>query len=1052
MEPSRLPQNNNHLFRSFMLCLLCASSLNSCDSNPPRDPVLLSSNTYSELEIAQAVSIEIEVNSQPVLIEILGRGTNYRSRIFNARQEVSSEVHLAFLRSAPVYHFIDTTSQRSSYTLEISPVQVTRLASVTINLYALSTGSKSDSALASAWRELGRGLQFVDSQAAEDWAENLAALNEARDSFGQLGLHEPALWAQYFKAYFEYYPLYRYSESLVAATALIQTAEQSDLPVLAMLGHQLAGQIRMERDAGNNEEQARLNYQQAQENFDTARQLADEQNNRFETIWAINNAGIAFNYQDQLDLSLQRYAEALNLAIDWEDDYLTALIGTNQAIAQQRLGHIDKALETLQRLQNELTMQSNPLEMENVLSLMGMDYLRLYQFPQALGALNRALELSTEHHWSENSGRNRLFLAQAYREMGQPEKSMGQLELAISDFEVAHDGRGLDRALALRADLNRLQQHFETMASDRARQEQYLATDADRAGWLASKARDAEAESNVEQAINLFRQSAELYATTPFPELGQLGILRACWLEAVRQRTPACSTEQLQAGHRQIQMMQASIPALEGKYLWAHLLADEGESEAARSVMTALIDDILFFRQSLPGVLGAWYLDARRELFDFHVQLLLDSGAAPEALAFDTLSVLDHLSNSDLDRTVIAPASTAVGSDTGSLEEFRLLLAQREQAKTTEAREAAQRGIDLWLLTSNKEGVGKASANSTGLREQLRQLPADLSILTFRFLEHQAFAWVGNAQSLSLVELGPGEPIQGLIKKANAGIRTFNHQTTQAEMARLGDLLIAPIQKQLRFTVLFLGAGELSDFPLEALVIEGEPMIRKHRVINILSAGGLDQVVAHLDRPFVPRQLFLAGNPDIESEGLQPLAGAARELSTIQQRFHNQDITLIQGEDLNRQALESAAFNTADLIHIASHATIDREYPELSRITLSSGAGNAVEFITPAELNYGPIAAQLVVLSACSTVGLNRFEYDSNLGFVSKFLQMGSEHVMASLWPVSDQATAEFLADFYAQQASGQDIASALRATKLKLLDAGPAGVNQWAAFQLFSQ
>ncbi len=319
MEARRLPQNNNSLFLCF---LLCAGSLFSCGSNPSPEPVLRSSKTYSELESGQPFSLAIEVGSQAVLIEILGRDTNYRSRLFNSKEEVASDVHLAFLRSAPVYHFIEPGAQRSSYTLEINPVQLTRLAAVTVNVYALSTASTADAALTSAWRQLARGLQLVDSETAADWAQNLAAMDQAGHSFEQLGLHEPTLWAQYFKAYFEYYPLYRYAQSLAAAEKLIDAARHWKLPVLLMLSQQLAGQIRIERDAGNDEEQARLSYQQAQENFSSARQLAQDLNNGFETVWALNNSGIAFHYQDETNQSLNRYQEALDLAIDLQDRYL----------------------------------------------------------------------------------------------------------------------------------------------------------------------------------------------------------------------------------------------------------------------------------------------------------------------------------------------------------------------------------------------------------------------------------------------------------------------------------------------------------------------------------------------------------------------------------------------------------------------------------------------------------------------------------------------------------------------------------------------------------
>ena len=587
------------------------------------------------------------------------------------------------------------------------------------------------------------------------------------------------------------------------------------------------------------------------------------------------------------------------------------------------------------------------------------------------------------------------------------------------------------------------------MASDRALQEQYLANDSDRAGWLASKASDAAAEQRVEDAVDLFRQSAAIYTRASLPRLGQLVLLKACVRELEYLQTPACNSQQLQAGYQQIQSLQASIHALEGKYLWAKLLAREGELETARSMMAALISDILFFRQNLPGVLGAWYLDARREIFDYQMRLILGSDADSETIALDSLLALNQLRNSGLSQ---AAEVTASNGERRRNEDFRLLLAQREQASTPEARDAAQRNIDLWLLGQEQDVTATIGPDRTELRNQLRRLPDDWSLLTYHFLDDEAYAWVGNAEGLTLVELGSGGLIQGLIKDANTGVRTFNHSSNREDLHRLGELLLKPVQDQLRLNVLFVGSGELSDFPLEALVADDEPMIRKHNVVNILSVAGFREVIEHLQQPFDPQHLFLAGNPSTQNPDQQPLAGAASELENLKQRFRDKDVTMVRGTGLDRLALNSDAFSKADLIHIASHATIDREYPELSRIALSTSRENKVEYVTPAELNRQQIAAQLVVLSACSTAGLNRFEYDSHLGFVSKFLQLGSPRVIASLWPVSDRATAGFLGEFYAQLAAEQDVAKALRSAKLKQIDSGQADVRQWAAFQLFSR
>ena len=1054
-----MPQENKKsLLPKIMLTILFAAGMVHCDSNPPPEPILLTSETHTVLTVDQPLSLEFEVAAQTVLVEIRGADLNHRSRVFNSEGVLLSEVHLAFLRSAPAYHLIDAVAEPSTFTLEIQAVQISRQSFVTVELYTLPARPTSDTTLVAAWRKLAKGLQYIDGEAAEDWNASLTALSEAARTFEQLGQNEPALWARYFKAYFEYYPLYRYSKSLAAANDLVQTASQLNLPVLVMLGHQLAGQVRIERESGNDEERARSDYQQAQENFITASRLAISLNNGFETVWALNNSGITYHYQDEPDLSLDRYQQALDLAIELEDRYLINLIGTNMAVSQEKLGLTEEAIDTLLRLEQKLTVQNDPRELEHILSLLGKFYLNLYQFPQALEALNQALELSKDQERAESRARNRLLLGHVYREMGQPDKSLVNLELSLPDLEISRNGRGLKRAWALSADINRQSRRFEIMRADRVRQAQYLATDPDRAEWLASKARDAEAEADFVSAIGLYRRSSDLFASTAFWQLGQLALLKACVLEVRIKPRPACLADALAEVYEAIQSMQASIHSLEGKYLWAQLHFLQGNMDAARSIMAELVEDMQFYRYRLPGVLGAWYWEARREIFDFYMDLNLQAGADQDDIAFESFMALNGLRSAGWLETSGNSTSTVESPETqghkkNSADELRVLIAQREQADSTEALEAAQRRIDQFFLASGDGNrPQEVETDETDLHRQLKNLSDDWSVLSYYFSGWQAFAWTGNNQGLTLHKLDSGKEILALIKNTKANIRTINNRSLNGELAKLGAHLIAPVQHELRFNVLFIGAGVLSDFPLEALIHEQEFMLRNHRVLNVMSGLKLDQTVANVASPFKPHRIFLAGNPTDPSGGFQELGGTAEELAVIQTRFQGEQIKLFEGRDLNLPALNGDDFRSAELIHIASHATIDLEYPELSRIILSGAGESSTDFFTPADLDGRQISARLVVLSACSTVGLNRFEYDSNLGFVSEFLQNGSSHVMASMWPIPDRATAQFISGFYQEIFLTSNPATALRNTKLKMINAGQTGVNQWAAFQLFSK
>src|SRR5216117_3896810 len=100
------------------------------------------------------------------------------------------------------------------------------------------------------------------------------------------------------------------------------------------------------------------------------------------------------------------------------------------------------------------------------------------------------------------------------------------------------------------------------------------------------------------------------------------------------------------------------------------------------------------------------------------------------------------------------------------------------------------------------------------------------------------------------------------------------------------------------------------------------------------------------------------------------------------------------------------------------------------------------------------LAAHLVVLSACQT-GLGSGALadvpagDDWVGLTRAFLHAGARHVVATLWPVDDWATAELMERFYGVGDVAADPARALAEAQRALL-AAPATRHPfyWAGFE----
>jgi CHAT domain-containing protein len=91
----------------------------------------------------------------------------------------------------------------------------------------------------------------------------------------------------------------------------------------------------------------------------------------------------------------------------------------------------------------------------------------------------------------------------------------------------------------------------------------------------------------------------------------------------------------------------------------------------------------------------------------------------------------------------------------------------------------------------------------------------------------------------------------------------------------------------------------------------------------------------------------------------------------------------------------------------------------------------------------------VVVLSACET-GVSEYSRgDEMIGLVRAFLVAGAARVVASLWPVDDAVTQEFMAAFYPALRAGNSPAVALRAAQMAVMETHPHPFH-WAAFTLY--
>lgn len=149
-----------------------------------------------------------------------------------------------------------------------------------------------------------------------------------------------------------------------------------------------------------------------------------------------------------------------------------------------------------------------------------------------------------------------------------------------------------------------------------------------------------------------------------------------------------------------------------------------------------------------------------------------------------------------------------------------------------------------------------------------------------------------------------------------------------------------------------------------------------------------------------------------------------------------QSLTLL-GFDANRDRVTSGALSGFRYVHLATHGIVDLEHPELSGVVFSrfNKEGQPqygyLRFYEVPDLN---LAADLVVLSACQTGVGKDVRGEGLMALTRGFMAAGAASVVASLWKVDDNATAELMKRFYQEMfINHKKPSAALRDAQLSL-------------------
>jgi CHAT domain-containing protein len=552
-------------------------------------------------------------------------------------------------------------------------------------------------------------------------------------------------------------------------------------------------------------------------------------------------------------------------------------------------------------------------------------------------------------------------------------------------------------------------------------------------------------------------------------------------------------------------LVEASLFAL------AEASREEGDRTAALRLILEAVDHVEASRLKSASLdLRSAFLATKQDYYDFLVDLLMDldrswPGRGYRSRAFEASergrarSLLDLLQESGTELREGAPADLVAAKqrlERAIRVKNRLLLRASMEGSSDEALQKDLRR----LLAEHEQVIAEIRARSLDFRsltqaqpltaEQIQGqvLDGETLLLHYKLGARRSYLFVITPRSIESFVLPARDVLEGLAAQAYELLANSARGTSEAQaeltLGKLGEILLGPARTQLgQKRLLVVAEGALQLIPFAALSVSSDaegrpvPLMVDHEIVTMPSASALGILKSQQEgrRP-APRRLAVLADPvfsarderlsgrslglglDVAASPLalgnvpayERLPFSRTEATAIAALANDRETLLALDFAANRRLVLSGELASYQIVHFATHAEVDTQHPELSRLVLSliDEEGRPREgFVYGHEVFDLRLPAELVVLSGCETGMGQEIRGEGLVGLPQAFLYAGAARVVVSLWKVQDRSTARLFESFYRRLLEERETPSAaLRGAQMEQWQTQPRGY-QWAAF-----
>ena len=855
----------------------------------------------------------------------------------------------------------------------------------------------------------------------------------------------------------------RYEEAL-------QTYEQS-LAEFERAGAKLEAAITRMSAIGSLSHLAR--YDKAMEFAEAARRTFEQHGDRLHLARLIVGVGHVLSRQDRFLEAITHYREAYDLFSEVGQPWDIAITLRNIAVCYQDLNDFHASLEAYWQAREYCSEHGQPLVGLEVEYNIAYLYFLRGEYTQAIRLFEEARRYSREQGDRHHAALCDLDLAEIFLELNLVHDAEHLAAKSFAAFKELGMEYETGKALCYQA-LATVRRGAREPALELLARAQGMFERQDNAIWVAmvelyqalilfadGRLRDASARAHA--AFTGFADSGVASRTVPCEILLARLAVGLGEPDRARQRAAAALARAREIGR----------PLLEFQ---AHLAAGQIE-EAADEPVAALAAyarahrALERLRGQLPtDELKIAFTDDKQAVYEGLVAVSLDRGGSPGELeaAFNYVETAKSRSLADLLAFGSPGIRSAESGDSPLVAEIRELRQEiawyyrQIDSQELTGGEASQRRLGELRrecqererrLLRNLRRLQPADAELSSLQGAavtdlpvLRSaLPEDGCLLEYFIARDVLYAFTLDQRRLEVHNLGRVKKVRKLHRDLQFQLGKFavggDYVKRYGDLFRgqamvllqalhnalLGDWRPAPDVRRL----IIVPHDFLHQVPFHALH-DGEGFLIDRWAISYAPSATVFQLCAARQLDCDERSLVL-GVPDARAPKILDEARAVAETLPGSR--------LLVGEEATVASL-SRLGDGCRFVHIATHGLYRRDNPMFSAIQLGDSR------LSLLDLYNVKLGAELAVLSGCGT-GLSDVQgSDELVGLTRGLLFAGARSVLATLWDVNDESTAEFMRRFYGRLTDDPRPATALRHAMMALREGHPHPYY-WAPFVL---